>query len=375
MTLGWFRAIGRPSSRHRGWHRLGRFLPDTKIVEHEPKSRILSSDQQHLWRLIAPSIWGLDGEQTGQDPALTILRTLFDQPRWLEAHNLYDEKGSQLFEQICELPEYYPTRTEEAILDKHAGQMIAQAPVDCILELGAGFSKKTRHLLKEQVRQRQEGIFAPVDVSLTGLVASRDAVKNQFPQLDFQGLQAQFDQGIACVAKGLSTLFVFLGSTLGNLTHPEFIGFFQHLSDSMGPQDFLLLGVDRVKDPEILQRAYNDSQGVTATFILNVFHHINHILSSDFDLNKMRFESRYNSERQRIEMFSASTCTQEIHFPSHGASFVWEKDESILVEISRKFYPATLQKQLQFFDLKLVEHFTDPKEWFSLLLLRKSPAS
>jgi len=344
-------------------------------MDQAARPHIVSLEKESHWRLVAPSIWSLDGKQVGQDRALTILRTLFDQPRWLEALHLYDKKGSQLFEQICELPEYYQTRTEEAILEQYAHRMIAQAPVDCILELGAGFSKKTVHLLKEQVRQRQGGIFAPLDVSLTGLVASRDAVEKQFPQLDFQGLQAQFDQGIASIEKGLSTLIVFLGSTLGNLTQPEMLGFFKHISDSMGPQDFLLIGVDRVKDVEVLEKAYNDSQGITAAFILNVFENINRLLRSDFDLNKMRFESRYNTERQRIEMSSVSTGTQEIHFPLHGASFVWEKDERILVEISRKFDPITLEKQLQFFDLRLVEHFTDPKEWFSLLLLNKSPAS
>lgn len=339
------------------------------------RPQIFSQEKENLWHLVAPSIWALAGNETRQNQSLKILRTLFDQPRWLEALHLYDEKGSQLFEQICELPEYYQTRTEESILERHAEKVIAQAPVDCILELGAGFSTKTVHLLKEQVRQRQGGIFAPLDVSLTGLVASREAVKKRFPQLEFHGLQAQFDQGIASIAKGLSTLFVFLGSTLGNLTQPELIRFFQHMSDSMGPQDFLLLGVDRVKDVEVLQRAYNDSQGVTAAFILNVFENINRILGSDFHLNKMRFESWYNLERQRIEMFSVSTTAQEIQFPSHDSSFVWEKDEKILVEISRKFIPATLKKQLQFFGLKAVEHFTDPKEWFSLLLLTKSPAS
>ena len=339
------------------------------------RPQIFSQEKEKLWHLVAPSIWAMDGKETRQDQSLKILRTLFDQPRWLEALHLYDEKGSQYFEQICELPEYYQTRTEESILERHAEKVIAQAPVDCILELGAGFSTKTVHLLKEQVHQRQGGIFAPLDVSLTGLVASREAVKKRFPQMEFQGLQAQFDQGITSIAKELSTLFVFLGSTLGNLTQPELIQFFQHISDSMGSQDFLLLGVDRVKDVQILQRAYNDSRGVTSAFILNVFENINRLLGSDFNLNKMRFESRYNPERQRIEMFSVSTTAQEIQFPSHDSSFVWEKDEKILVEISRKFIPATLIQQLQFFGLKVVEHFTDPKEWFSLLLSKKSPAS
>jgi uncharacterized SAM-dependent methyltransferase len=179
---------------------------------------------------------------------------------------------------------------------------------------------------------------------------------------------------MASIEKSLPTLFVFLGSTIGNFTQPELVRFFQHLSESMGPRDYLLLGVDRVKDVDVIRRAYNDSQGVTAEFILNVFEKINRLLQSNFDLNKMRFHSRYNTERQRVEMSTVSTQTQKIHFPSHASSFVWEKEEKILVEISRKFDPLELQKQLHFFGLATVEHFTDSKEWFSLLLLRKTSA-
>jgi uncharacterized SAM-dependent methyltransferase len=228
--------------------------------------------------------------------------------------------------------------------------------------------------LKEQARQRKGGIFAPLDVSPTGLLVSREVIREQFPELVFHGLQAQFEGGMASIEKSLPTLFIILGSTIGNFTQPEFIRFFQQLSESMGPRDFLLLGVDRVKAVDVIQRAYNDSQGVTAEFILNVFENINRLLRSNFDLNKMRFDSRYNPERQRVEMCSVSTQTQEIHFPSYTTSFVWENEEKILVEISRKFDPLELQKHLQFFGLATVEHFTDPKEWFSLLLLRKTSA-
>jgi len=344
-------------------------------MEGQGRPQIFSATQQNLWRQTALSIWTQDAGHTKIDPALSIVRTLFDQPPWLETFHLYDERGSQLFERICELPEYYPTRTEDTILEQEAGQMIELAPVECIVELGAGFSKKTVRLLREQVRQRRAGTFAPVDVSLTGLTASRELIKKELPQLIFHGLQAQFEQGIASIEKDLPTLFVFLGSTLGNLTRPELVRFFQHLSGSMGPHDFFLLGVDRVKDVEVLERAYNDTQGVTADFILNVFLNINRLTKSNFDLNRMRYHSWYNPNRQQVEMYAVSTRTHEINFPSHAISFIWEKGERILVEISRKFEPELLQKQLHLFDLKLIAHFTDPKEWFSLLLFQKTGAT
>jgi L-histidine N-alpha-methyltransferase len=250
--------------------------------------------------------------------------------------------------------------------------MIAEAPVECIVELGAGSAKKTMHLLREQVRQRKQGIFAPIDVSLPALSMSRDTLRLEFPELVFQGLHARFEDGIASIEKERPTLFVFLGSTLGNFTRSEFVRFFDFLSGCMGPDDFLLLGVDHVKDIPILERAYNDSQGVTADFILNVFYNVNRTLQSNFDVGHMRYHSWYNSKWQQIEMYVISTRSQDIHCPAHETSFLWEEGDAILVEISRKFEPAKLQKQFGCFGFDLVKSFADAKAWFSLLLFRKS---
>ena len=341
-------------------------------MEQQLHPHVFAPAQKNLWVSIAPSIWTLDAGHVPQAPLASILRTVFDQPRWLEAYHLYDEAGSHLFEKICKLPEHYQTRTEDAILEKEARKIIASAPVECIVELGAGFSKKTIHLLTEQVRQRNGGTFVPVDVSPAGLSVSREVIKKQFPKVTFHGLQAQFEEGITSIDSNLPTLFVFLGGTAGNFRPSTFLRFFEHLSQSMGPGDFFLIGVDRVKDVKILERAYNDSQGITSEFILNVFDSINRLTKSNFDRNKMRYYSWFNSTEQRIEMHSISTCDQEIRFPSFETSFLWQKEERVLVEISRKFDPNLLQRQLRFFGLSPVEHFTDPKEWFSVLLFRKS---
>src|SRR5882724_2605964 len=175
-----------------------------------------AADHRRLWHMAEPSIWALTNGHPEENPALSIMRTLWDQPRWLEAYHLYDERGSELFEQICELPEYYLTRTEEAILERHASDIIAMAPVRCIVELGAGYSKKTVHLLTEQLRQRGSTIFAPIDVSAAGLRESRAAVHAAFPKIQFHGLHARYEDGFSAIDKNLPTLFVFLGSTIGN---------------------------------------------------------------------------------------------------------------------------------------------------------------
>ncbi|HEY2918851.1 MAG TPA: L-histidine N(alpha)-methyltransferase [Candidatus Binatia bacterium] len=341
-------------------------------MTQEKPATIFAADQQPRWRTDHPEIWSLNGADLDSVPTLSILTTLWDQPRWLEAYHLYDQRGSELFEQICELPEYYLTRRENAILEKYAGEIIANAPVRCIAELGAGYSKKTVHLLTEQLRQRGAGIFAPIDVSLAGLLASRDAVRAAFPEIEFHGLHARYEEGFTAIDKDLPTLFVFLGSTIGNLNHTDFPRFFRALSGAMGPHDFLLLGADRVKPVKVLEDAYNDSRGVTAEFILNVFRSINRLLQSNFARAKMRYHSWFNPEWQQIEMYAVATERQEIRFPTVDTSFQWQKEEKILVEISRKFDPIRLQEQLRFFDLLPVKHFTDPSQWFSVLLLKRA---
>ena len=172
--------------------------------------------------------------------------------------------------------------------------------------------------------------------------------------------------------KNMPTLFVFLGSTIGNFNPPAFVRFFTELASAMGPDDYLLLGADRVKDISVLEPAYADSQGLTAQFILNVFQNINRLTGGNFDLAKMRYHSWFNPEWSQIEMYASAKETQEIRFPSFGSAFTWRQEENILVEISRKFEPDRLQEQFRFFDLQAIEHFTDPQKWFSLLLFKKA---
>jgi L-histidine N-alpha-methyltransferase len=334
-------------------------------------SRLFSTDHAEGWKLTASDIWSWTRERPQESPAQSIMTTLWDQPRWLEAYHLYDDTGSDFFERICDLPEYYLTRTENSILEKAAERIIAAAPVEAIVELGAGSSKKTTHLLTAQLRRRGGGIFAPIDVSLPGLLMSRDFVRENFSRLEFYGLHGLYEEGFSSIEKNLPTLFVFLGSTIGNFNHTDFPRFFRRLSESMGPGDLLLLGADRVKSVDILEPAYDDSQGLTAKFILNVFGNVNRILASNFDIGKMRYHSWYNPEWQQIEMYAVASANQRIDFPTFKSSFQWREEERILVEISRKFDPVRLQEQLRFFGLLPVDHYTDADEWFSVLLFRK----
>ena len=340
-------------------------------MEKQNQPRIFSAAGVELWRPAERSIWTAQASADGDD-VNALLKSLLDQPRWLAPRHLYDDLGSELFDRICELPEYYLTRTESALLKGNAPEIVRRARPECIVELGAGTSQKTLLLLGEQTKQRGGGIFAPIDVSLASLRVARDSVEKHFPQLVFQGLHGQYEEGIAAIAKDLPTLFVFLGSTVGNFDYWQFETFFAHVSRSMGSDDYFLLGVDRVKDADLLRKAYDDSQKITAAFILNVFENVNRILGSNFDRRKMRYESRYNAEWQRVEMYAVATETQQIRIPLRQITFPWNKDERILVEISRKFDPEQLQAQLRCFSLDPVAHYTDEKKWFSLLLFKKA---
>ncbi len=335
---------------------------------------IISAEDRTTWAVTAPAIL-TPRERASDRAAASMVRTLFDRPRWLEPCHLYDERGSLLFEDICELPEYYPTRTEAGILEREAGALMSLAPVECIVELGAGFSKKTIHLLKALTNVRGRGTFAPVDVSNTALMASKRMAEELFPELAFTGLEARFEDAITSITREIPKLVVFLGSTIGNFTPTDMLHFFGHLTENMGPEDYLLLGVDRIKDPAIIEPAYDDSGGTTAAFILNGFHNVNRATGADFQLEKIAFRSRYNRERAQVEMCGIARETHRVEFPRQSASFVWEKDEAILVETSRKFDPEDLQVQLRCFGLDTLGHWTDPEQWFSLLLFRRNAPS
>ena len=332
--------------------------------------KFLSASDRAAWEETAPSILTPRGRAAGK-LGEGMVRTLFDRPRWLEPCHLYDEKGSLLFEEICESPEYYPTPTEAALLEKEAGALMGLAPVELIMELGAGFSKKTVHLLKALTQARSRGSFAAVDVSATALMASKKMVEELFPELMFAGLEARFEDAITSITPDIPKLVVFLGSTIGNFAPTDMLHFFTHLCNHMGPDDYLLLGVDRIKDPAIISPAYDDSRGATAAFILNAFSNVNRVTGANFQLDKMTYRSNYNPARAQVEMYGVATATHRVNFPRQSASFTWEKDEGILVETSRKFDPDDLQVQLQCFGLETLGHWTDANRWFSLLLFRR----
>lgn len=323
------------------------------------------------WKEVEPEIWQPRNVERADDPALLVAQTLFDQPRWLDAQFLYNAEGSKLFEQICRLPEYYLTRTEDAILERHAGAIIEAAGTGCLVELGAGFSVKTAHLLREIKHRFKEGEFTPIDVSRTALQGSREQVHRHFQGIRFRGLNSSYQRGIRAAGNTGHKLVIFLGSSIGNLMRSDLIRFLHDLSRSMRAGDYLLLGVDRVKERSLIEKAYDDRQGVTEAFILNSLANLNERFNTDFDAGKFEYAPRYNESWQQMELYLKCREKHRVHFTPLDIPIQWERGEELLVEVSRKFQPARLKRQFACYGYDTLLEFSDEREWFSLILFRK----
>jgi L-histidine Nalpha-methyltransferase len=311
---------------------------------------------------------------TSQERA-EVIAGLSQIPKMLSAQYFYDDRGSQLFEQICELPEYYLTRTEAAILHQY-GHAIAQHTGSCeMVELGSGSSTKTRLLLNAYQSLDYPLFYRPIDVSAGMLTASAQALLDEYPQLKIHAIAGTYEQAL----QELSTAYLprrmvmFLGSTLGNLSPDECDRFFAQISQALHPNDYFLLGVDLHKSTAQLEAAYNDSQGITAAFNLNILTHLNERFEGTFDLNQFSHQAFYNEALHQIEMHLCSLTHQTIQLKGLNFCFTLEDGETIRSEISRKFHPPTLQTQLEQHDLNLVHTWMDDNQWFGVMLYQKSP--
>ncbi|HET9877489.1 MAG TPA: L-histidine N(alpha)-methyltransferase, partial [Mycobacterium sp.] len=228
-------------------------------------------------------------------------------PKWF-----YDDVGSELFEQITRLPEYYPTRAEAQILRAHSAEIAAVSGADTLVELGSGTSEKTRMLLAALQGAGSLRRFVPFDVDVGVLEASGTALQREYPGVQIEAVCGDFEKHLAEIPDGGRRLFAFLGSTIGNLTPGPRAKFLAALAAVLVPGDSLLLGTDLVKDTDRLIRAYDDAAGVTAAFNRNVLAVINQELDADFDLSAYRHVARWNAEAERIEMWLRATGAQHV---------------------------------------------------------------
>lgn len=313
------------------------------------------------------------GHQGGRgDPfanlAEDVRRGLTRIPKELPPKYFYDTHGAALFEQICELPEYYPTRTERALLEQIADEIVASCGPTTLVEFGSGSSRKTRILLDAMARAGLLHLYVPIDISADMLRQTADALGDDYPGLRVHGMIGDFEHPIESLPEGDPRLIIFLGGTIGNLTPDEATGFLRSVARLLAPEDRFLLGTDLVKDVNVLERAYNDAAGVTAAFNRNMLSVINYNLDANFDLDRFEHLAFYNSEASRIEMHLVARESHQVWINALELAVDMAKGESIRTEISCKYTREMVETMLAHAGLCLLRWDTDRENLFALSL-------
>ncbi|TVP59185.1 MAG: L-histidine N(alpha)-methyltransferase [Nodularia sp. (in: Bacteria)] len=302
-----------------------------------------------------------------------VIQGLTQTPKTLPTRYLYDDRGSELFEQICELPEYYLTRTETKILQQYAGE-IARITGPCeLVELGSGSSTKTRILLEAYQQLGYPLLYVPIDVSAGILESSARQLLADYPDLKVNALAGTYELALAQMLPSPlpCRMIGFIGSTLGNLKPQESDIFLSQITNALEVGEYFLLGIDLQKPKYILEPAYNDSQGVTAAFNLNILEHLNQRFEGNFDPTQFEHWSFYNETENQIESYLRSLRSQSVELSALNLTVNFALGETIHTEISRKFDLNTIQKQLTARGLVPLNVWTDPNQWFGLLLCQR----
>jgi len=286
-------------------------------------------------------------------------------PKWF-----YDHTGSDLFDQITRLDEYYPTRAEREILVREAASIIEICDADTFVELGAGTSDKTRALLDAATRYGRLERFVPFDVSERFLRDTSLKLAKEYPSLQIHGVVGDFDRHVALIPKGGRRLVAMLGGTIGNYAPGPRARFLRSLVSTMRPGDHLLLGTDLVKDPDRLVRAYDDASGVTAAFNKNVLSVINRHLDADFDLDQFDHVARWDAKSEWVEMLLRSRVRQTVHIGSVGLDVEFDRGETLRTEVSSKFRREGIERELAVLGLEMVAWHTDAAGDFGVSLSR-----
>lgn len=292
-------------------------------------------------------------------------------PKELHFVYFYDEQGSLLFERICQLPEYYLTRSEAEILEDRADELAALSGGSMeLVELGSGSSVKTKLLIEALLRRQGHLHYCPIDISSSMLVESSRQLLDDYPKLSITAYAAEYNVGLHRISETDfdQKMVLWLGSNVGNLKPADAVDFLAKIRSDLNRDDFLLLGADLRKDRATLEAAYDDARGVTAQFNKNLLKRINRELGADFDLDQFRHLAFWNPALSRMEMHLQSLCRQSVAIPDLG-SYPFSALETIHTENSYKYSLAQLDEMFGDAGLKLERRFLDRGEKFSLNLL------
>jgi len=303
-----------------------------------------------------------------------VRRGLTKRPRSLSPWMFYDAEGSRLFERITTLPEYYPTRTERAILARHADAIIDAAHSDRssplrLVELGAGTAAKTVILLEAAMRISDDVSYMPVDVSSDALELACQNIACELPEVRIQPIvQNYITHPLQLELFDGTTLALYIGSSIGNFSPEEARTILRNLGFQLQPGDALLLGTDMVKDEPILLTAYDDSEGITAAFNLNILHRVNRELGADFDTARFRHRVLWNSIESRIEMHLESTQQQVVNIEDAELNLHFMRGETIHTENSYKFTDQSIRTLLNDASFEAGWAWQDSRSWYTVTL-------
>ncbi|MDW5322633.1 L-histidine N(alpha)-methyltransferase [Plantactinospora sp. KLBMP9567] len=287
-------------------------------------------------------------------------------PRWLPPKWFYDARGSELFEEITRLPEYYPTRTERAVLAARAGEIARLTDAKTLIELGSGSSEKTRLLLDALTARGSLGTFVPLDVSVSALEQSTAEIAAAYPGLRVRGIVGDFTRHLDRLPTGGRRLVAFLGGTIGNLLPAERAGFLAALRSALERGDWLLLGTDLVKDPGVLVPAYDDAAGVTAEFNRNVLRVLNRELGADFEVGAFAHVALWDPDQRWIEMRLRARRPMRVRVLDLDLAFA--EGEELRTEISAKFRPQDIDAELAAGGFTVQARWTDDDGLFAVTL-------
>jgi L-histidine N-alpha-methyltransferase len=313
----------------------------------------------------------IDRDGQAERDRAELRAALLRSPREIPSRFFYDDHGSRLFERICELPEYYQTRTEHALLAAIADQVVGLSGADELVEIGAGSAVKTRTLLDAMRRAGRLRRYVPVDVAEGTIRRAADELAAEYPELSVHGIVSDFTADLGRLPASARRLVIFLGGTIGNLRPAEADAFLRRREREMSPGDHFLLGVDLVKPVARLEAAYNDSAGVTAAFNGNILRVVNRLAGGDFDPAAFRHRAFYDPARRWIEMRLVALHPQRVLLPGLDLALDLAAGEEILTEISAKYDREQAEALLAAAGLTPRQWFTDPEGLFGLALAVK----
>ena len=310
-----------------------------------------------------------------QERSREIISGLTRPQKRLPSKYFYDAHGSWLFERICELPEYYLTRTELAILETTASEIMAffdESGGD-LVELGSGSNRKIKILLDAVAGPARRRLrYVPVDISESALREASQELLSTYQDLYILGIIGDFTRHLEILPPGRK-LITFLGSTIGNFTSSERLAFLRRVAEVMNPEDRFVLGLDMLKPPEVIEAAYNDSQGVTAEFNKNILRNLNRWLKANFDIADFEHQAFFDKEKQRVEMHLRAARQTAAHIADLDLAVSCRPGETIHTEICQKFSREQAHREFRLAGLEATRWFTDREGWFSLVMLKKAP--